>query len=94
MLGSLLAVLALTGVLNVSRGVEISKEQAISIAEARVGFEPEFTTIRLLRQGIDSTPYWAVSLSVREPGGDGFERVTTVVVDAGTGEIAAVNEGE
>ena len=35
-------------------------------------------------------PYWAVSLWTRRPDGDGYERVTVVVVDARSGEVSEV----
>jgi hypothetical protein len=55
-----------------------------------VDFRPKQTQVRLVRQGIDSRPFWAVSLSI--PTGPGtYSRLTTVRVDANTGKVAAVN---
>ena len=65
--------------------VRIEQEQAIELALPRAGFEPERTQIRLVRQGLNGQPFWAVSFS-------DAERVTTVRVDANTGAIAAVNK--
>jgi hypothetical protein len=71
--------------------VRITKEQAIAAATARVDFKPQRTQIRIVRQGLNARPYWAVSLSV--PGrGDTFRELATVRVDANTGKVAAVTQ--
>ena len=64
--------------------VRIEQEQAVELALPRAGFEPERTQIRLVRQGLNGRPYWAISFS-------DADRITTVRVDANTGAIAAVN---
>jgi hypothetical protein len=69
--------------------VRITKEQAIASARARVDFAPRRTQVRLVRQGLNARPYWAVSLSVPGPD-DTFRRLATVRVDANTGKVAAV----
>jgi hypothetical protein len=71
--------------------VRISQERAVAVAQARAGFVPERTQVRLVRQGLSGRPYWAVSLSIPAADGDGYERITTVRVDANTGAVAAVN---
>jgi hypothetical protein len=71
--------------------VRLSKEQAIERAQPQAGFTPQRTQVRLVRQGLDGRPYWAVSFSVPAASGDGYARLTTVRVDADTGRIAAVN---
>jgi hypothetical protein len=71
--------------------VRLTKEQAIATARPQAGFVPERTQIRLVRQGLKSRPYWAVSFSVPEKNGHGYSRLTTVRVDANTGKVAAVN---
>ena len=71
--------------------VRISKELAITTARPEAGFTPERTQVRLVRQGLTGRPYWAVSFSVPAPSGDGYARITTVRVDANTGQVAAVN---
>jgi hypothetical protein len=74
------------------RQIRISKEQAVVTARQRVDFRPTRTQVRLVRQGINARPYWAVSLSIPRPGSvDVFERLTTVRVDANNGKVAAVN---
>jgi hypothetical protein len=71
--------------------VRITKERAIATAQAQAGFAPERTQIRLVRQGLNAHPFWAVSFSVPAASGDGYARLTTVRVDANTGKIDSVN---
>jgi hypothetical protein len=71
--------------------VRVSQERAIATARAEAGFTPQRTQIRLVRQGLTAHPYWAVSFSVPAASGDGYAKLTTVRVDANTGEIEAVN---
>jgi hypothetical protein len=71
--------------------VRISQEQAIETARPAAGFTPERTQVRLVRQGLNGRPFWAISFSVPEPDGDGYAELTTVRVDANTGTIEAVN---
>jgi hypothetical protein len=71
--------------------VRVSKERAIATARPEAGFSPERTQVRLVRQGINSRPFWAVSFSVPAPSGDGYSHLTTVRVDANTGKVEAVN---
>jgi hypothetical protein len=71
--------------------VRVNEERAIATARAEAGFTPERTQIRLVRQGLTAHPYWAVSFSVPARSGDGYEKLTTVRVDANTGKVAAVN---
>jgi len=48
--------------------------------------------VRLVRQGINGHPYWAVSFSVSAPSAiDDYTKLTTVRVDANTGKVEAVN---
>ena len=44
--------------------VRTTKDQAITSATRAVDFTPRRTNVRLLRQGINSKPYWFVNLSV------------------------------
>jgi hypothetical protein len=71
--------------------VRVSKEEAIATARGEVDFAPRRTQIRLLRQGIESKPFWIVSLSIPGEREETFERLATVRVDANTGEVAEVN---
>jgi hypothetical protein len=73
--------------------IRITKEQAIATAEREVDFTSENTQIRLLRQGLDSKPFWIVSLSIPKGESQGmFSRLALVRVDANTGEVANVRE--
>jgi len=71
--------------------IRLTKERAIATARPEAGFTPERTQVRLVRQGINGHPFWAVSFSVPAPSGDGYARLSTVRVDANTGKVAAVN---
>lgn len=71
--------------------VRVSEEQAIAMARDEVRFEPRRTQIRLLRQGIDSKPYWIVSLSVPGRRAGTFSRLAVVRVDANNGKVTEVD---
>ena len=71
--------------------IRISKESAIATARPEAGFEPERTQVRLVRQGLNGHPFWAVSFSVPAADGDGYAELTTVRVDANSGTVASVN---
>jgi Peptidase propeptide and YPEB domain len=96
-LRGVLAVAALLGVTIVAAQscqqsqIRFSKDQAIARARAEAGFAPQRTQVRLVRQGLNGHPYWAVSFSVPAPSGDGYTRLTTVRVDANSGKIESVN---
>jgi hypothetical protein len=72
--------------------VRLTKERAIELARPHAGFAPERTQVRLVRQGIDGRPSWAVSFSVPAASGDGYDKLTTVRVNANSGKIEAVNQ--
>src|SRR4051794_40622632 len=61
--------------------VRLTKTQAVVAARPYAGFVPQRTQIRLIRQGLKSRPYWAISFSIPDKSG-GYLRVTTVRVDA------------
>jgi hypothetical protein len=71
------------------RQVRISKETAIVTATRAADFRPQRTQVRLVRQGLNGHPFWAVSLSVPTKGGTGFERVAVARVDANSGKLVA-----
>jgi uncharacterized membrane protein YkoI len=71
--------------------VRLTEDQAIVIAERQVNFEPERTQIRLLRQGLNSKPYWIVSLSIPGERKGTYRRLATVQIDAKTGEVVDVD---
>jgi hypothetical protein len=75
--------------------VRITEQQAIATAEEQVDFVPEDTQIRLLRQGLDTRPFWIVSLSIPKGGSEGrFSRLALVHIDANTGKVTEVQEQE
>jgi hypothetical protein len=74
--------------------VRISQERAVALAREQVRFTPDRTQVRLVRQGLTSRPYWAISMSVpkrssTQVGGE-FRRLAVVRVDANTGKVVAV----
>jgi hypothetical protein len=71
--------------------IRIPKERAIETARAEADFEPQRTQVRLVRQGLNGHPFWAISFSVPAASGDGYARLTTVRVDAVNGRVASVN---
>ena len=72
--------------------VRISEEQAIAIAEDQVDFKPEHVQIRLLRQGLNSRPFWFVVLSVPTPKNESdFAKLVQFRVDANTGDVVPVD---
>ena len=86
-MGTVLLVLAATGVLQADRNVEVSSEEAVEIARGTIDFQPENVQVRLVRQGIGLRPVWAVSLSIPLPNSSEFERLVTVEIDAGNGGV-------
>lgn len=87
LLGAALLLLAGTGVLRADKGLAVTSAEAVTIAEQQVDFVSENTQVRLVRQGFNLRPVWAVSLSIPIPGTNDFERLSTVEVDAITGEV-------
>jgi hypothetical protein len=72
--------------------VRVSQDRAVATARERAGFVPERTQIRLVRQGLNGHPYWAISLSIPKHGNEGFERVSVARVDANTGKLVAFTD--
>ena len=66
--------------------IRFDKNQAIATAERQVDFTPERTQVRLLRQGLDSKPYWIVSLSTPGEQKGTFRDLAVVRIDANTGK--------
>jgi hypothetical protein len=69
--------------------VRFNQQQAIALARQQVDFEPTQTQIRLIRQGVQSRPIWAVSLSV-PTGPEQFDRLAVVRIDANKGKVVSV----
>jgi Peptidase propeptide and YPEB domain len=73
--------------------VRVTKEQAIATAERQIDFEPTRTQVRLLRQGLNSKPFWIVSLSIpvgEELDTQEFRELAVVRIDANTGKVEDV----
>jgi hypothetical protein len=71
--------------------IRITKEQAIASAERRVAFKPTRVQVRLVRQGLTSRPFWAVSLSIPSAGTPGvFDQLAVIRVSANTGKVEEV----
>ncbi|MBN1529304.1 MAG: PepSY domain-containing protein [Thermoleophilaceae bacterium] len=70
--------------------VRLTKDQAIERAEGQVDFEPTNRQVRFLRQGLQSRPFWMVSLSIagKQPGT--FKKLAVVQINANTGKITKV----
>ena len=93
---ALILVVVLVAALLVSRScgatnAEVSQDEAIAIAKEHVDFTPNNAMVRLLKRGLQSKPFWAVSLSIKQPDAT-LENVTVVVVDANTGEVAEIRK--
>jgi hypothetical protein len=74
------------------RQVRITKEAAIVTATRHADFRPQRTQVRLVRQGLNGHPYWAISLSIPAKDGNGYERVSVARVDANTGKLVAFTD--
>jgi len=72
--------------------IRFNKSQAITTAEQQVGFTPERTQVRLLRQGLNSKPYWIVSLSTPGTQRGTFHNLAVVKIDANTGKVRSVTQ--
>ena len=68
----------------------LSKADAVGVARPNVDFKPQGYNIRLVSQGVPPRPVWAVSFWIRKAGGDGYSRITLVLVDANTGRVMQV----
>jgi hypothetical protein len=73
--------------------VRLTKEQAIATAERQVDFDAARKQVRLLRRGLNSKPYWIVSLSIPRTGdldSQEFAELAVVEIDANTGKVVEV----
>ena len=87
-----LPVLAVTGILNSQRDVDLSRDDALEIGRTYLDFEPEIEEARVFRQGAQLQPVWAVVFTIPEEGNPReFARRTTVEIDARTGEVLRVS---
>jgi hypothetical protein len=74
------------------RQVRITKETAVATATRQADFRPQRTQVRLVRQGLNGRPFWAVSLSIPAASGKGYERVAVARVDANSGKLVAFTD--
>lgn len=72
--------------------VRITKETAIATAKREVDFTARRTNVRLLRQGINSKPYWFVNLSIPDREEGGTRRLSVVQIDANTGKVVEIDK--
>lgn len=95
--GVIVLVIALVGAFFVSRScqrdyVRISKEQAVVIGERQLDFDPQGHTIRMVLRGVPPKRHWAVSYFIGNPGGNGFRKLTVLLIDANTGKVQLVED--
>ena len=74
------------------RQIRVTKETAVATATRQADFRPQRTQVRLVRQGLNGHPYWAISLSIPGNNGKGYERVSVAWVDANTGKLVAFTD--
>jgi hypothetical protein len=72
--------------------IRFDKNQAIAKAKAQVDFTPKRTQVRFLRQGLDSKPFWIVSLSTPGKREGTFHDLAVVRINANTGKVETVEE--
>jgi NAD(P)H-flavin reductase len=72
--------------------VRITKQQAVATATGAVDFQARRTNVRLLRQGINSKPYWFVNLSVPGSAAGSIRRLSVVKLDANTGKVLEIDK--
>jgi hypothetical protein len=70
--------------------IRFDKNQAIARAKAQVDFTPKRTQVRFLRQGLNSKPFWIVSLSRPGKVEGTFTKLAVVRIDANTGKVKDV----
>ena len=91
-LAAILAVAFLVAQTCQKSQIRFSKDQAIATAQRQIDFESQRTQVRLLRQGLDSKPYWIVSLSTPGERKGTFHDLAVVRIDANTGKVVSVKE--
>jgi hypothetical protein len=74
------------------RQVRVSKEAAVATATRAADFRPQRTQVRLVRQGLNGRPFWAISLSIPGRGANRYVRLAVARVDANTGELVALTD--
>jgi hypothetical protein len=74
------------------RQIRISKEAAVATATKAADFKPQRTQVRLVRQGLNGHPYWAISMSIPGKNGHGYARISVARVDANNGKLVAFTD--
>jgi hypothetical protein len=69
--------------------IRVTQQRAVATATKSLTFKPERTQVRLVRQGLNGHPYWAISFSISKVGGNGYQRVSVARVDANSGKLVA-----
>jgi hypothetical protein len=72
--------------------IRLDKNHAISKAEGEIDFTPKRVQIRLLRQGLNSKPFWIVSLSSPGKVQGTFSELAVVRINANTGKVESVRQ--
>ena len=95
--GVVVLILALVGAFLVSRGcqrsyVRISQAQAVALGERQLDFDPQGHGIRIVQRGVPPKRYWAVSYFVRAPSGNGYRKLTVMLIDANTGKVDVIED--
>jgi hypothetical protein len=72
--------------------IRLDKNQAIVMAEREIDFAPRRTQIRLLRQGLNSKPYWIISLSRPGKFEGTFSELAVVRINANTAKVESVRQ--
>jgi len=87
----IITALGFSGVMRAGNDVPVSRERAVEIATERLDFEHDLTAVKLVREGIDLHPVWAVSFSTKGSGEELYGQVLVVSVDGQTGDIVRVS---
>ena len=74
------------------RQIRITQQAAVATATKAADFTPQRTQVRLVRQGLNGHPYWAISLSIPSKSGQGYARLSVARVDANTGKLVAFTD--
>ena len=90
----LILVVVLLAALLVSKScgatsTSVSQQEAIAIAKQQISYTANHVQIRLIKRGLKSQAFWAVSLSQKQPDGK-LKNVTVVVIHGDTGAVVEI----
>jgi hypothetical protein len=74
------------------RQIRVSQDAAVATATKAADFTPQRTQVRLVRQGLNGHPYWAISMSIPGKNGQDFARIAVARVDANNGKLVALTD--